>query len=58
MLNYSKKILSAVSFDNDLFKKEYLKLSDWLTQEEVHNLLSWCVVTFDYELLVKTGLVL
>lgn len=58
MLNYSKKILSAVSFDNDLFKKEYLKLSDWLTQEELQNLCSWCVATFDYELLVKTGLLM
>lgn len=58
MLNYSKKILSAVSFDNDLFKKEFIKLSDWLPQEEAQNLLSWCVDTFDYELLIKAGLLL
>ncbi len=56
MLNYSKKILEAVSFDNDLFKKEFVKLSEWLSQEEAINLLNWCVETFDYELLIKTGL--
>lgn len=56
MLNYSKKILEAVSFDNDLFKKEFVKLSDWLSQEEAKSLLNWCVETFDYELLTKAGL--
>jgi hypothetical protein len=56
MLNYSKKILEAVSFDNELFKKEYSKLTDWLSQEEGQTLLTWCLDTFDYDLLMQAGL--
>jgi hypothetical protein len=56
MLNYSKKILQAVSFDQNLFKKEFTKLSDWLSQEEAQKLMNWCIETFDYELLTQSGL--
>jgi hypothetical protein len=56
MYKYAKSILTAVSFDNDLFKKEFNKLSEWLSPEEAKNLLHWCIDTFDYELLTKTGL--
>lgn len=56
MLNYAKNILAAVSFDNELFKKEFTKLSDWLSQDEAQSLMHWCIKTFDQELLLKSGL--
>lgn len=56
MLNYAKNILAAVSFDNQLFKKEFIKLSDWLSQEEAQVLVNWCVETFDLDLLLNAGL--
>ena len=56
MLNYAKNILAAVSFDNQLFKKEFTKLSDWLSQDEAQALTHWCMKTFDQELLLNSGI--
>lgn len=41
MLDYSKKVLAAVSFDQILFKKEYRKALSWLTNDESMELKYW-----------------
>jgi hypothetical protein len=41
MLDYSKTILKAVSFDRKLFKKEYRKALLWLSNDEVKELKYW-----------------
>jgi hypothetical protein len=44
MLDFSKMILTKVSFDPKLFHKELRKLLLWLgdDKEEVENLYEWC----------------
>ena len=46
MLELSKKILSKVSFDKNLFKKELSKSVRWLSKQEVLTLKVWALSTF------------
>ena len=46
MLEFTKKILSKVSFDKTLFKKELSKSARWLSKEEVITLKIWALTTF------------
>jgi len=46
MLELSKKILSKVSFDKYLFKKELSKSVRWLSKKEVITLKIWALTTF------------
>jgi len=46
MLKYTKTILSKVSFDKELFKKELKKSIHWLKKEEVIALQTWCAINF------------
>ena len=41
LLDYSKKVLEAVSFDRALFKKEYRKALLGLTSDESKELKYW-----------------
>jgi hypothetical protein len=41
MLEYSKTILSKVSFNRNLFRKEYRKSLNWLSQAEAEELRGW-----------------
>ena len=46
MLEFSKKILSKVSFDKTLFRKELLKSVRWVNKKEVIALKIWALSTF------------
>jgi hypothetical protein len=46
MLEFTKKILSKVSFDKSLFKKELSKSARWLSKQEVITLKIWALTTF------------
>ena len=46
MLEFTKKILSKVSFDKTLFKKELSKSARWLSKQEVITLKIWALTTF------------
>lgn len=46
MYEYTKEILTKVSFDRALFKKELKKAVRWLKIEERHLLQAWCITTF------------
>ena len=46
MLEFSKKILSKVSFDKKLFRKELSKSVRWLSKKEVVTLKIWTLTTF------------
>ena len=46
MLEFSKKILSKVSFDKNLFQKELRKSTVWLNKKEVITLKIWALTTF------------
>ena len=46
MLEYSKQILSKMSFDVKLFRKELAKAYQNLLEEEVHELRSWVKSNF------------
>ena len=46
MLELSKKVLSKVSFDRALFKKELSKSISWLKKDDIHHLKTWCLATF------------
>ncbi len=46
MFELSKEILQKVSFDRLLFKKELLKATRWLKNEEVLLLKAWCLASF------------
>jgi len=46
MLEFSKKILSKVSFDKALFQKELQKSARWMSQKEVIHLKIWALTTF------------
>lgn len=41
MLDYMKVILSKVSFDRRLFRKEYKKSLSWLSSNEAMELKDW-----------------
>lgn len=46
MFEYSKEILTKVSFDKSLFTKELTKAITWLKKEERKMLMVWCLTTF------------
>jgi hypothetical protein len=46
MLEFTKKILSKVSFDKYLFRKELSKSVRWLSKKEVITLKIWALTTF------------
>ena len=46
MLEFSKKILSKVSFDKSLFKKELKKSTRWMSNKELIHLKIWALTTF------------
>jgi hypothetical protein len=46
MLEYTKKVLTKVSFDKTLFRKELGKAARWLKKEELRILKVWCITTF------------
>ena len=46
MLEFTKKILSKVSFDKYLFRKELSKSISWLTKKEILTLKIWTLTTF------------
>ena len=46
MLEFSKKILSKVSFDKNLFRKELQKSTRWLNKTEMITLKIWALTTF------------
>ncbi len=48
MLDLSKKILTKVSFDKSLFKKELIKANKMLKFEDQLLLKVWCLATFGY----------
>ena len=46
MFEYSKEILTKVSFDRTLFNKELVKAIKWLKVDERKLLMMWCLATF------------
>lgn len=44
----SKKVLTKVSFDRVLFRKELLKSIKWLKPRESLMLKAWCLATFGH----------
>ena len=46
MLEFSKRILSKVSFDQYLFKRELRKSVGWINQKESMHLKIWALATF------------
>jgi hypothetical protein len=46
MFEYTKQILTKVSFDRVLFRKELKKAIKWLKTEERSMLMIWCLATF------------
>tara|TARA_B100000902_G_scaffold20300_1_gene24357 strand:+ start:391 stop:576 length:186 start_codon:yes stop_codon:yes gene_type:complete len=46
MLDFSKKVLSNVSFDKNLFKKELSKNISWLNKRERLLLKIWALTKF------------
>lgn len=49
MLEFCKKVLTNVSFDRFLFKKELLKAIRWVNKEELGSLKDWCMGKFGYK---------
>ena len=48
MFEYTKLVLTKVSFDRNLFKKELMKSLQLLQFEERRLLIVWCAATFTY----------
>jgi hypothetical protein len=46
MFEYTKQILTKVSFDRNLFRKELMKALRFLKRDERRLLKIWCVATF------------
>jgi hypothetical protein len=46
MFEYTKQILTKVSFDKNLFRKELTKAMSMLKRSERRLLKIWCVATF------------
>jgi hypothetical protein len=49
MFEYSKEILTKVSFDRTLFHKELCKAIQWLKSDEQKMLMMWCLATFGHK---------
>ncbi|MFM9983963.1 MAG: hypothetical protein ACKVOK_01935 [Flavobacteriales bacterium] len=43
MLELCKQVLTKVSFDRFLFRKELQKAIRWLTGEDLEKLKQWCI---------------
>jgi hypothetical protein len=41
MLEYTKSILQKINFDKELFDRELVKASKWLSQDELKLLQDW-----------------
>jgi hypothetical protein len=50
MLEMYKYILGKVSFDKDIFQKEFKKAVTALKKEEADVLVGWCRISFDEQL--------
>lgn len=48
MYEMSKKVLTRVSFDKVLFKKELTKAIKWIQPKESIMLKAWCLATFGH----------
>jgi len=48
MYELSKKVLTRVSFDKVLFRKELHKFSKWLKPSELTKLKVWCIASFGH----------
>ncbi|KAA3650748.1 MAG: hypothetical protein DWP98_04035 [Bacteroidetes bacterium] len=48
MFELSKKVLTRVSFDRKLFRKELYKSIKWLKPKESLMLKAWCLATFGH----------
>jgi hypothetical protein len=46
MFEYTKQILTKVSFDKNLFRKELTKAMSMLKRSERRLLKIWCIATF------------
>lgn len=46
MFEYSKEVLTKVSFDRSLFARELNKAIRWLKADERKMLMLWCLATF------------
>ncbi len=46
MLEFSKKILSKVSFDRNLFQKELQKSARWMNKRDMMLLKIWALTSF------------
>jgi hypothetical protein len=46
MLDFCKEVLTKVSFDRFLFRKELQKAIKWLSGEELVQFRHWCLETF------------
>ncbi|MGF1563820.1 MAG: hypothetical protein ACFCUH_00490 [Flavobacteriales bacterium] len=46
MLEFTKSILTKVSFDRILFTKELKKAVKWLSKDDLHHLRMWCQQRF------------
>ncbi|MCW3104189.1 MAG: hypothetical protein JWO09_2629 [Bacteroidetes bacterium] len=55
MFEMYKYILGKVSFDKEIFKKELRKAVSALKKEEADELIGWCRISFD-EQLVKNAI--
>jgi len=58
MLELTKKILTKVSFDAQLFKKELDKALKWITDaEEIKKFKDWCITEFGskYPTIIKSA---
>ena len=49
MFEYTKELLTKVSFDKKLFKKELVKAMRWLKSDERKMLMVWCLATFGHK---------
>jgi len=47
MLEFKKKILTKVSFDQLLFEKELVKAIKWLVPKEIAELKTWCYENYE-----------
>jgi len=48
MLEFCKKVLTNVSFDRILFRKELRKAIKWVSNEEIGQLKQWCQSRFGH----------
>ncbi|WP_297091605.1 hypothetical protein [uncultured Draconibacterium sp.] len=49
MFEYAKVILPKVSFSKQLFRKELSKCINWVEQNQVEELYTWCCNNFNHQ---------